>query len=119
MLDKLAEFQAEVDALNLEKQALIDTILTPEIKAQVEAIEAEFAGKAEAAQGNIAELTEAVKRCVIAQGESVKGAHLQAVYAKGRESWDGKALSGYAAAHPEVLAFRKVGEPSVSIRKVG
>ena len=37
-----------------------------------------------------------------------------------RATWDGKALNGYAAAHPEILDFRterQVG-PSVSIKVV-
>jgi hypothetical protein len=37
---------------------------------------------------------------------------------KGRVSWDGKSLDGYMAAHPEISAFRKEGEPSVSLRNV-
>ena len=49
-------------------------------------------------------------------GETVKGDHLQAVWSKGRASWDDKALMGYTKAHPELLEFRKQGEPSVSIR---
>jgi hypothetical protein len=119
MIDQYSEYQAQIDALSLEKQALVDSILTPEIKAQLAAIDAEFAGKAETAQGKMAELSEAIKNCVIAQGETAKGAHHQFCFTKGRESWDGKSLSGYAAAHPEILAFRKVGDPSVSVRKVG
>ncbi|MCG3145996.1 MAG: hypothetical protein HONDAALG_03775 [Gammaproteobacteria bacterium] len=52
------------------------------------------------------------------RGATVKGAALSAVYAKGRVSWDNKALEGYAVAHPELLAFRSEGAPSVSIRGV-
>lgn len=63
-------------------------------------------------------LTEAVKASVIAEGESVKGERLQAVWVKGRTSWDTKALDGYSAAHPEIERFRKVGEPNVTIRTV-
>lgn len=35
-----------------------------------------------------------------------------------RVSWDGKKLAGYAAAHPEIEAFKKVSvvKPSVSIK---
>ena len=56
------------------------------------------------------------RAAVIALGASVKGEHLHAVYTKGRETWDGKLLSGYAIAHPDVLACRNIGAPSVSIR---
>jgi hypothetical protein len=57
-----------------------------------------------------------VKESVIAGGESVKGEFLHAVYVKGRTTWETKLLDGFAAAHPEILQFRKVGEPSVTIR---
>ena len=59
-----------------------------------------------------------VKQEVIEAGQTIKGSCLQACYAKGRVSWDTKMLDGYVVAHPEVEQFRKVGEPSVSIRKV-
>ncbi len=56
LLDRLAEFQSQRDAANLEKQALIDAVYTPEIKQRVAEIEAEFAGKTEAVNENIAAL---------------------------------------------------------------
>ncbi len=117
-LDQLAELQAQAEYLALQKQALIDAVLTAEIKAKLAEIEAEFAPGAETVAANIATLTTEVKADVIAAGSTVKGAHLQAVFSKGRVSWDTKALDGYAAAHPEITPFRKEGEPSVSIRKV-
>ena len=117
-LDLISEYQAQKDALNLQKQEVIDTILTPEIKAKIAEIEAEFSGKGEAADANISALTAEVKEMVVGVGESVKATHLHAVFAKGRISWDPKSLDGYAVGHPEILNFRKEGDPSVSIRKV-
>ena len=53
-------------------------------------------------------------------GEPVKHGNTSATIRKGysRQSWDGKALSGYAAAHPEILPFCKETQvgPSVSIK---
>lgn len=57
-----------------------------------------------------------LKALVLESGASVKGNVVQAVFTKGRVSWDTRALDGYAAGHPEVAQFRKQGEPSVSIR---
>ena len=51
-------------------------------------------------------------------GATVKANGLMAVYNKGRVSWDSKLLDGYAVAHPEILAARKEGDPSVTIRTV-
>ena len=49
---------------------------------------------------------------------SVKGEKLQAIFSAGRQTWDTKALGGYALAHPELEKLKKVGKPSVSIREV-
>lgn len=118
MLDQLAALRAQYDAATRERDATVATIYTPEIKAMVKAVEAEFADRTRVMNVDIAVLEDQIKRAVIAHGATVKGAALSAVYAKGRVSWDNKALEGYAVAHPELLAFRSEGAPSVSIRGV-
>ena len=115
-LDQLAEFQSQRDVAMLEKQRLFDEVYSAEIKQRMAEIEAEFAGKTEAVNENIAALESEIKQAIIAHGASVKGTVFHAVFAKGRVSWDTKSLEGYATAHPELLIFRKEGEPSVSIR---
>ena len=115
-LDQLAEFQSQRDVVMLEKQRLLDEVYSAEIKQRMAEIEAEFAGKTEAVNENIATLEAEIKQAIIAHGASVKGSVFHAVFAKGRVSWDTKSLEGYATAHPELLIFRKEGEPSVSIR---
>ena len=119
MLDKLAEYQAQRTIAEMDKQALIDSVLTPEIKAKLADIEAEFADKVGAVDQNINDLTAQVKQAVISDGQTVKGNYLQAVYMKGRVSWDTKTLEGLAIVMPKLLDAKKEGEPSVSIRKVG
>ena len=118
-LDELADFKAQVDALNLRKKAAIDEILTPELRAEIEGIELEYSAKSEGAQSNISELESAIKEMVIEHGMTVKGEFIMAVRNKGRETWDSKKLSGYAAAHPEIEQFKKVGNPTVSFRMIG
>lgn len=140
LLDQLAELYAHrdlvlmdknklIDIVNADKNNQIDSWLTPEIRQKVHDIEeefaykindieAEFAEKNEGLNANITDLEQAIKYEVIANGASVKGDYLHAVYTKGRTTWDTKSLDGYAVAHPEIEPFRKVGEPSVSIRKV-
>jgi len=117
-LDRLANMQAERDVLAMTKQQLVDAIIALEIKAQIAEVEAEFAPKLETVDAKIEAQTSIVKRLVLEIGDSVKGAFLHAVFAKGRVSWDTKALDGYAVAHPEIVAMRKVGDPSVSIRNI-
>jgi hypothetical protein len=114
-LDQLAEYKAQRTAIMLQKQELIDSILTPEIKNQIADVELEFAGKASAATEAAASLEMEIKEAVVALGKSVKGGQLSASFVKGRITWDTKTLDGYAVAHPEILFARNEGEPSCRI----
>ncbi len=116
-LDQLANFQAQRDVLELEKQALIDQVIPPEIKARLEEIEAEFTGKRESVDANISALEAEIRDEVIRHGATVRGTFLRVVYNPGRVTWDTKKLDAYARARPEVLEFRKQGEPYVTIQK--
>lgn len=113
-LEKLTELYAKRDLLMIDKKAAIPA----EIQAVLDEIEAEFSPKQDAIGNEISELEAHVKSLVLESGETAKGGSLQAVYAKGRVTWDSKALDGYAKANPAIAEYRKQGEPSVSIRKI-
>src|SRR3989304_6138656 len=66
----------------------------------------------------VASAKEAVEVAVLDKKETVSGEHCMAVWNKGRESWDGSKLNGFAMAHPEILQAKKIGEPTVSFRKI-
>ena len=119
-LDRLAALRAAPDAIRLEKQALIDSILTQEIRAKLAEIDAEFAPQLTAADEAAAALKAEIAAEVLAGGKTVKGSVLMAVWNKGRAGgWDTAALSGYAAAHPEINQFKKPdGQPTVSFRDI-
>ena len=117
-LDRLASFQAELQVLEFEKQALIDQVLTPEIKARMEEIEAEFARKGEAANQNITRLEGEIREDVLQYGSTVKGVFLRATWNHGRVTWVTNAMENYAKTHPEILEFRKEGKPYISIVKI-
>lgn len=119
MLDRLAELQSAVDMLNLQKRDLIDNILTPEVKRAIAEIETEFSGQAEAVAHKINTLEAEIKAAVIENGATIKSAHLQAVYTKGRVTWDGSKLEGMMALIPGLREARREGQPSVAIRKIG
>jgi hypothetical protein len=118
MLDELSDLHSKWDAVMAEKERLLDALYTEEIKARMAEIETEFAIKIIGVQNNINALEAKIKDAVVKRGESVKGEHLHALFIKGRVSWDAKLLDGYAVAHSEILAFRSVGQPTVSIRAV-
>jgi hypothetical protein len=119
LIDKYSDLRFGTEALTMEKQALIDTILTPEIKEKLAEIEAEFEPKIDEVNAQITELDTAIRQAIVLEGETVRGDFHMAVFNKGRVSWDTRLLDGYAKAHPEIAEFRKEGAPSVTIRAVG
>ncbi|RPI87751.1 MAG: hypothetical protein EHM41_03820 [Chloroflexi bacterium] len=117
-LNRLADFQAQRDYLSLQKQELIDSILTPEIKTRIEEIETEFSGRLEVVKANIEGLECEIKQDAVEEGASVRGQFLQAVWNRGRTSWDNEGLEKYAQMHPEILSYKKQGSPFIAIRKL-
>jgi hypothetical protein len=121
MLDRLADLQAAPDAIRLQKQAIIDTILTPEIKAALAEVDAEFAEPLRVAEEAATQIELEIREAVLAAGKvdgSYRGQFLTASWVKGHSgSWDDKMLKGFAMIHPEILQAKKPdGEPSVTIK---
>jgi hypothetical protein len=114
-LDELAELQAAQDVTRLDYDAKRKSILA-QVQDQLDALDAEYQSLLGVAGERIGNLESEVRALVLANGASVKGTKLHAVYTKGRVTWDTKGLDGYAAAHPELATFRKEGTPSVTIR---
>ena len=108
-----------VRKLELQKEldAKVKTTIK-EIANKRREIEEEFAGKRDDVDKNIADLEAEIKADVKAEGKSVKGNFFQAVFNRGRVTWNTDMLDGFLAAHPELKDARKEGEPSVSIRSL-
>ena len=116
-IEKYSDLTFGIDAISQEKQALIDQVLTPEIKEKLAEIDAEFDPKVDELAQQKSMLEAAIKQEILQAGRTIKGAFHSFVWSKPRVSWDTKALDGYAAAHPEIAQFRTEGSPSVSVRK--
>lgn len=115
LLKELENARAHLQILQMDREKKRAEITAP-VAMELADLDTEFQPVIDTVTEQCARLEEAVKTAVIKAGESVKGEWLHAIHMKGRESWNGKALTGYAAAHPEILAFRTVGDPTVSIR---
>lgn len=118
MLNQLAEMRSRIDFYRMACEQRRDEILAP-VKAQLADLDAEFAPMIETAQESIGAMEAQVKQAVLEHGASVKGDHLQAVWNKGRTSWDTRKLDGLMIALPQLKECRSEGAPSVSIRTVG
>lgn len=118
-LNKLSELRDSKIAILAKKQELSDSVLTEEVKNQLADIEAEFMTPISLADEEIAALEAEIKKDVIAHGQTVKGENLQAIYVKGRVSWDTDKLDGMIALIPALGTARSTGEPTVTYRKIG
>lgn len=116
-IEEYSRLTAGISDIETQKQALIERVLTPEIKDLLAEIDAEFDPKIAELNQTKAILEAQIKAQVLEAGRTIKGTYHSFVWSKPRVSWDTKALDGYAAAHPEILQFREEGSPSVSVRK--
>lgn len=105
-LDELAALRERLAVTEGERERLIAR------QSKIAALTAEISALTDA----VGELDAFIRAGVLAAEKTVKGEQLMAVFNQGRSTWDGKRLDGYAAAHPEILDFKKVGSPTVSIR---
>lgn len=119
ILEQLTELYAQQDLLKIAKDDARDAAIPDEVEAALADIDVEFTPKLESIAEKIAALEAQAKQTVLEAGATVKGGALQAVYTKGRITWDGKKLDGMMSLIPQLADARKEGEPSVSIRKVG
>lgn len=116
-LELLTNLRGAADVARLNYEAKRAEILE-QIQAELDALDAEYKPVLEAAQENIAALENEIKTDVLLYGESISGGMYRASYTQGRVSWDNGGMAKYAASHPEVLQFRKQGQPIVSLRVV-
>lgn len=116
-LDELAEVKAAETVTRLDYEAKRNEILKA-VLAELQALDSEYDPLFESAQNRAAALEEEIRQLTLQHGASVKGRQFQAVYNRGRITWDNAALDQYAAHHPEILAHRREGEPSISLRGV-
>lgn len=93
-----------------------------ELDELLEVLQAKRAEKEALYLPKMKELEEQIKAEVIKQGKAFKCMWGAVTYKKGhdRVSWDSKALSGYAAAHPEIEVFKNITKvaPSVNVNAV-
>ena len=116
-LERLSNLRGAADVARLDYESKRAEILK-QIQTELDALDFEYMPILEAAEENIATLENEIKTDVLLYGESVSGGSYRASYTQGRVSWDNDGMTKYAASHPDVLQFRKQGQPIVSLRVV-
>jgi hypothetical protein len=117
LLAQYADYIDRRTILECSQRDLEAAVITPEQRQRIAEIALELAPAYETVDAKIAELQEHIKAATLQQGETAKSDRFLAVYNGGRVSWDTKGLDGYAVAHPEILVFRSVGAPSITLRR--
>lgn len=92
------------------RQAVLATV-----REQLDAIDAAFAEQIQAATDAATTAESDVRELVLKMGRHTAIAGIKAYYRRGNVSWDNEKMTEYARLHPEVLAFRKVGKPTVAL----
>ena len=116
-LERLTDLRGAADVARLDYEAKRAEILK-KIQTDLDALDLEYKPVLEAAEENITALENEIKTDVLLYGETVSGGSYRASYSQGRVSWDNEGMTKYAASHPDVLKFRKQGNPIVSLRVV-
>jgi hypothetical protein len=116
-LERLSNLRGAAEVARLNYEAKRAEILK-QIQAELDALDSEYEPVLDAAEENIAALENEIKTDVLLYGESISGGMYRASYTQGRISWDNEGMTKYAASHPDVLQFRKQGQPAVSLRVV-
>ena len=116
-LERLTNLHGALDVTRMDYESKRAEILR-KVQAELDALDLEYKPILEAAEGNIAALENEIKTDVLLYGRTVSGGSYHASYTQGRVSWDNQGMTKYAASHPEILQFRKQGQPIVSLRVV-
>ena len=111
------DLNAAKEQIDFDLQAKVADVYK-QVEIRKQEISAEFSDKASGVLDNIAKLTVQIKAETKKLGKTVKGQFYQAVYVRGRVSWNNDMLDGMIAVIPQLAKARKEGEPSCTIRKI-
>jgi uncharacterized protein YifE (UPF0438 family) len=113
-LSRLAEARGAARALHAEYQAEREAVLE-QVRGRLEALDRAYRDLLASADAEVARREDEVRQAVLRLGQTTQHPGVQAVFCRGRVSWDARGLERFAEDHPEVGEFRRVGAPSVRI----
>jgi DNA-directed RNA polymerase sigma subunit (sigma70/sigma32) len=116
-LERLSNLRNAAEFTRLDYETKRTQILK-QVQTELDALDSEYKPVKERVEENIASLENEIKTDVLLHGESISGGMYRAIYTQGRVSWDNEGINRYAESHPDVLQFRKQGQPIVSLRVI-
>ena len=117
--DYLAEYEdvyLRLSDMQVEMERARQDAIPPEVREQIETIEAEYQPKLDVLREKLKSLEDEVKEQVLNTCSTLKGNVVMAVYRRGSTKWDEKHLERLATEYPRILEAKIEGNPSVAIR---
>lgn len=118
-LDRYAECETFLDVARLRHEEAMEALVPQELKDEMRRLKSLYAAAISGTTSELGELRKQINAITLALQHTVRGEYRQAVWNKGRTTWDMPALKAYAKTHPEVAVLKKTGKPSVTVRKTG
>lgn len=119
LLNRLGELETTREQIDKEETEAINALIPKEIRMKISGQKRVFSAKRNKVEKEIKDAQATAKTLTLKHGETVKGEGYQAVFVKGRTSWDNSKVEGYLLANEQDLDnYRSVGNPSISIRRV-
>jgi len=119
--DYLAEYEdvyLRLSDMQVEMERARQDAIPPEVREQLETIEAEYQPKLDVLREKLKSLEDEVKEQVLNTCSTLKGNVVMAVYRRGSTKWDEKHLERLAAECPRILEAKIEGKPSVAIQRI-
>ena len=104
--------------MQVEMERARQDAIPPEVREQIETIEAEYQPKLDVLREKLKSLEDEVKEQVLNTGSTLKGNVVMAVYRRGSTKWDEKHLERLATEYPRILEAKVEGKPSVAIQRI-
>ncbi|MBI4339229.1 MAG: hypothetical protein HY680_04680 [Chloroflexi bacterium] len=114
-LGELEQIRTAIDVMRAEYEAKRTEVLN-KVASELDALEEQYASLFKASTEHMTGLEAEIKNDALRYGETIYSDQLCVVYSKARISWDTKGIAQYAESHPELLQYRKQGEPTAKIQ---
>ena len=119
--DYLAEYEdvyLRLSDMQVEMERARQDAIPPEVREQIETIEAEYQPKLDVLREKLKSLEGIVKQLALDLETTMKGNVVMVVYRRGSTKWDEKHLERLAAEYPRILEAKVEGKPSVAIQRI-
>lgn len=111
--------KAKRTELEGEKQKNLNMLIPEKLRQQINATESMYDVAFGTIDEDLLSITEKIKDMVMESAEGFELNNIQAVYRKASSLWDPKKLESLSESLPEILAARKLGKPSVTVKWKG